>query len=172
MKIILGIDPGSIHLGYAVLAVDEKKQISALEYGVVQNPKATSYERLALIQAEINRLIAVHHPDCAAVEKVFLGKNPQSIFKLGLARGAALATLSSHNIPIEEYAPKFMKKFVTGSGQAQKQNVLRAVKLLLKIDADMAFDAADALGLAYVLARHTLAPQRTLVSVDLKGFRV
>lgn len=159
MHIILGIDPGSIHLGYSVLAVNERHEIGVLDFGVIENPKLSSVERLGLIHKEINDLLLKYQPQSAAIEKVFLGKNPQSVFRLGLARGAALAALGTHKVQVHEFSPKAMKKYVTGSGLANKESVLIAVQRLLQINADIRYDAADAIGLAYVLARQVIGQQ-------------
>lgn len=159
MHIILGVDPGSIHLGYAVLAVNERQEIGLMDFGVIENPKMTSYQRLGLIHSEISALVAKYQPQSAAIEKVFLGKNPQSVFRLGLARGAALAALSGQQIEVHEFSPKAMKKYITGSGLATKESVLLAVQRLLRIQADVRYDAADAIGLAYVLARQVIGQQ-------------
>lgn len=156
MQIILGIDPGSIHLGFAVLAINDQLEIGVLDFGVIENPKLSSYERLALIHSEINSLLVKYKPQYGAVEKVFLGKNPQSVFRLGLARGAALAALAAHKVDVHEFSPKSMKKYVTGTGLASKESVLMALQRLLRIRADVRYDAADAMGLAYVLARQVI----------------
>lgn len=161
MKLFLGVDPGSVRLGYAVLAVNERLEMGVVELGVIENSQLSSYERLGFIHQKISKLVGQYSFEGAAVEKVFLGKNPQSVFRLGLARGAALAALAEEKTPIYEYAPKYMKKYVTGRGDASKKQVLLAVKRVLKIEGEVGYDAADAAGLAYVLVRQFIADQRT-----------
>lgn len=151
-KIILGIDPGSINLGYGLVCL-HKQQVSYVAHGVISNSKLNSNQRLSFIRDQLDQILETYHPQMAAIEKVFLGKNPQSIFRLGLARGVAVSCIARYPIDIFEYAPTHMKKIITGSGHATKESVARTVKNLLKIHCDLEFDAADALGLAYLHAR-------------------
>jgi crossover junction endodeoxyribonuclease RuvC len=149
---IIGIDPGSQNLGYGVIEV-QNQTIVHLHHGVFKNAKLGPNERLAYLRTELDLILQEFKPQVAAVEKVFLGKNPQSVFRLGLARGVAIAGLALNGVQIFEYAPTKMKKMITGSGHAEKATVARSVKNLLKINHDLEFDAADALGLAYLHAR-------------------
>ena len=149
---IIGIDPGSINLGYGILTI-ESGSIKHIDHGVISNNKLSSNERLGFLRFEIDRILQKYNPDMASIEKVFLGENPQSVFKLGLARGAVLSSLAICNVAIYEYAPTTMKKLVTGHGHAKKDNVAQAVKNLLRLDGELKFDAADALGLAYMHAK-------------------
>ncbi len=150
--IILGVDPGSIHLGYGVVCLNGQ-QVEYVAHGVISNPKLDPNQRLAFIRAELDLVVEKFKPNMASVEKVFLGKNPQSVFRLGLARGVALACIAKQSTEIFEYSPTQMKKTITGTGHADKPTVARAVKNLLKLKIDLEFDAADALGLAYMHAR-------------------
>ncbi len=160
---ILGIDPGSINLGYGVVCFNpqndqqnrsaKNQQISYVAHGVITNPKLDPNQRLAFIRDELDLILEKYRPQMAAIEKVFLGKNPQSVFRLGLARGVAISCISRHPVEIFEYSPTQMKKMMTGSGHAAKETVARAVKNFLQLDSVLEFDAADALGLAYVHAR-------------------
>ncbi len=149
---ILGIDPGSMNLGYGVLEVTGNR-VSYVDHGVLSNSKLGPNQRLAFLRSEIDQILQEYKPQMASVEKIFLGKNPQSVFRLGLARGVAISCLALQNVKIFEYAPTKMKKAITGSGHAAKPIVAQAVKNLLSLRQDLQFDAADALGLAYLHAR-------------------
>lgn len=149
---IIGIDPGSMNLGFGIVDVLQGK-VTYVHHGVLSNSKLDPNARLAFIREQLDAVLAEYNPTIAAVEKVFLGKNPQSVFRLGLARGVAISCLACKQVEIHEYAPTKMKKIITGSGHAVKPVVAQAVKNLLRISADLQFDAADALGLAYLHAR-------------------
>lgn len=158
-KIIIGIDPGSINMGYGILSL-LKGQVKYKTHGVIAHKNLGPNERLGFIRTELDRLIAEHKPQMASIEKVFLGKNPQSIFRLGLARGVAISCLSYRQIQIHEYSPTQMKKIITGSGHSSKAEIMRSVKMLLNIKIPLTADAADALGLAYVHARNYAVESR------------
>lgn len=149
---IIGIDPGSMNLGFGIVDV-EKSKVSYIHHGVIANKSLESNDRLAFIRFELDKILSEFQPHVASVEKVFLGKNPQSVFRLGLARGVAISCLACQKIQIYEYAPTKMKKVITGSGHSIKPVVARAVKNLMEIPFELQFDAADALGLAYLHAR-------------------
>lgn len=165
-NIIIGIDPGSMNLGYAIVSATKNK-VTYVHHGVLLNTKLSPNERLAFMRNELDLILKQFNPQMAAVEKVFLGKNPQSVFRLGLARGVALSCLAHVNIEIFEYAPTKMKKMITGSGHATKPIVARAVKNLLSINHELSFDAADALGLAYLHARVYSAENRLLMNARI-----
>lgn len=158
---ILGIDPGSINLGFGIVCLNQQ-QVSYVTHGVVTNSKLDPNQRLAFIRDELDQILEKYKPQMAAIEKVFLGKNPQSVFRLGLARGVAISCIARHPVEIFEYSPTQMKKIMTGSGHAAKETVARAVKNLLKLNIELEFDAADALGLAYVHARAYAVKDRFL----------
>ena len=88
---VLGIDPGSLKSGYGL--VDEQQgQLTVVDYGVIRTvPDTPLAQRLLLISARLQELIARHAPDEVAVEDVFVAKNAQSSLKLGQARGAILS---------------------------------------------------------------------------------
>lgn len=151
-NLIIGIDPGSVNLGYGIISLGAQK-VTYVHHGVISNSKLDPNARLAYIRNELDLILKEFKPQMAAVEKVFLGKNPQSVFRLGLARGVAISSLANEQVKIFEYAPTKMKKMITGSGHSIKPVVARAVKNLLGLKQDLEFDAADALGLAYLHAR-------------------
>ena len=147
MTVILGIDPGSRVTGYGLIdAVGNK-----LEYvhcGCIKSLNETFPDRLKKIHAELLEVIDLHAPHQAAIEEVFVGRNASSALKLGQARGAAMVACLSHNLPIEEYSARQVKKAVAGTGSAAKNQVQYMVKALLKISDNIGEDAADALAIA------------------------
>lgn len=150
-RIIMGIDPGTNVMGYAMLGVNGKRP-ELIVMGVIKLSKFEShYLRLSRIYERVSGLIKEFLPDELAIEAPFFGKNVQSMLKLGRAQGVAIAAAIAHDIPIAEYAPLTIKQSVTGSGSADKQRVATMLKHLLSIpDEKMPhlFDATDALGAA------------------------
>lgn len=150
-RIIMGIDPGTNVMGYAMLGVNGKRP-ELIVMGVIKLSKFEShYLRLSRIYERVSGLIKEFLPDELAIEAPFFGKNVQSMLKLGRAQGVAIAAAIARDIPISEYAPLTIKQSVTGSGSADKQRVATMLKHLLSIpDEKMPhlFDATDALGAA------------------------
>ena len=147
--IILGIDPGSLNVGYGVLQV-EKRKIVAAGCGTIKiNPKLQLAERLVQIHLGMDKIIAEYKPDISVVETIFYGKNIKSAFTLGHARGVIMLALAQHNIEIEEYSPREVKKSVVGNGNASKEQVEYMVqKILNLVNKPETQDAADALAIA------------------------
>jgi len=111
-------------------------------------------ERLADLARQLEALIDEHQPDAAAVEEVFVNKNPQSTLKLGQARGVVLATAARAGISVGEYAPTLVKKAVVGTGGAEKPQVHAMIQRLLPGAQIASPDAADALAVAITHAHH------------------
>ena len=118
-------------------------------------------ERLADLARQLEALIDEHQPDAAAVEEVFVNKNPQSTLKLGQARGVVLATAARAGISVGEYAPTLVKKAVVGTGGAEKPQVHAMIQRLLPGVKIASADAADALAVAITHAHH-LASRRAI----------
>ncbi len=148
-KIILGIDPGTIIMGYGVISVTGKT-ISLLEMGVLKlSAKDDSYKRLEKIHSKIVELIHRFTPDCFAIEAPFFGKNVQSMLKLGRAQGVAIAAAMQKNLEVCEYSPKKIKQSITGNGNADKEQVMKMLQTLLQFkETPKHFDASDALAVA------------------------
>lgn len=145
--IILGIDPGLRTTGFGVI----RKQGSKLAYvasGTIKTSEASLPERLKTILSGVGEIIQTYHPDCAAVEKVFVNVNPQSTLLLGQARGAAICALVSANLLVAEYTALQVKQGVVGHGKAKKEQVQDMVQRLLQLSGAPSSDAADALGVA------------------------
>ena len=118
-------------------------------------------KRLAHLASQLEALLADIAPESAAVEEVFVNKNPQSTLKLGQARGVVLMIAARSGLEIGEYAARFVKKAVVGVGNADKVQVHAMVQRLLPGAAIAGPDAADALAVAITHAHH-LASRRAI----------
>jgi crossover junction endodeoxyribonuclease RuvC len=148
-KIILGIDPGTVVMGYGVIAV-EGGVIRVLEVDALKLPvKQDNYVRLQLIHQKVTDLVRLHRPDTFAIEAPFFGKNVQSMLKLGRAQGVAIAAAMNGGIPVTEYSPKRVKQAITGNGNADKEQVWQMLHRIVQIgESPKSFDATDALAVA------------------------
>lgn len=148
-SIILGIDPGTVIMGYGLIRVEQHK-ISLIDMGVLQPGKIKdTYKKLELIFTAVSGLIIKYQPDTFAIEAPFFGKNVQSMLKLGRAQGVAIAAAMRHGIEVTEYSPKKVKQSVTGNGNAGKEQVMKMLQQLLQFKEDPKyFDATDALAIA------------------------
>jgi crossover junction endodeoxyribonuclease RuvC len=148
MSIIIGLDPGSLLTGYGIIQFDGKNH-KYIAHGVVKNfSKESISARLLRIGTELEIVFGKYQPQAIVVEKIFLGKNADSAFKLGHARGVALYHAQKAGAQVYEYAAREVKKGITGYGAAEKEQVRFLVKNFLKITAEIEIDAADALALA------------------------
>lgn len=154
-QLILGLDPGTRRAGFGLVGVDGNR-LTHVEHGVIRlketDPLAA---RLAVLEKALRDIFRRHPITVTVVEQVFLGKNADSAFKLGHARGVCLMAAARHGVTVEEYAARYVKKCVTGSGAASKESVQLVVFQLLGLRgaAQTAFDASDALSLAITHAR-------------------
>lgn len=146
---ILGIDPGTNVMGYAVLEVAGQK-IRALDIGVVYMKHLDQHQyKLKKIFERLQAIIQTYQPREMAVEAPFYGKNPQSMLKLGRAQGVAIAAAITQGVEVTEYSPKKVKSAVTGNGNAAKEQVAAMLAAILKVQLDDQYlDATDALAVA------------------------
>ena len=146
--IILGIDPGTQILGYAVLQGGVQPKIIMMDVLKLTKEKDI-YARLQMIHAKIIELMETYSPAHFAIEAPFFGKNVQSMLKLGRAQGVAIAAAMHYNTPVTEYAPKKVKQSITGNGNADKEQVMRMLQQILSFkETPKHFDATDALAVA------------------------
>ncbi len=155
-KIILGIDPGTNVMGYALLKVEERKP-TLIVMGVLTLSKIEShYLRLRRIHERTLQIINEYHPDELSIESPFVGINPNSMIKLCRAQGVVMAAAVERDIPIFEYPPAKVKISIVGNGNASKEQVAEMVKRELHLTDDVfegqKLDASDALAIA--LAHH------------------
>ncbi|MEZ4807203.1 MAG: crossover junction endodeoxyribonuclease RuvC [Flavobacteriales bacterium] len=148
-RIILGIDPGTTVMGFGVLLV-HGRSIRLLEAGSVRFP--TGDDHTLKLRAIFDRTIEIierHHPDELAIEAQFFGKNVQSMLKLGRAQGVAIAAALHRELAVVEYAPKRVKKSITGNGSASKEQVAAMLLGILGLRTlPESTDATDAVAVA------------------------
>jgi crossover junction endodeoxyribonuclease RuvC len=139
----------------------EGNRLSHLANGQVRtDPKAAMPERLIVLHGELLAVLALHRPQAAAVEEVFVNENPQSTLKLGQARGVVLLAAASLGLEVGEYAARLVKKAVVGTGGAEKAQVHAMVQRLLPAAKIAGADAADALAVAITHAHHLASARR------------
>ena len=145
---IIGIDPGTRHLGWGIVRAEGTRLIC--EGNGVVNPSisASLAERLVQIDEALGQVIDTYKPDEAAVETIFFAKDAQSASKLGHARGVVLLALARGGMPVHEYEPARVKRAVSGRGRADKMQVAMMVKAILGLTLLPATDASDALAVA------------------------
>jgi crossover junction endodeoxyribonuclease RuvC len=148
-NIILGIDPGTQVMGYAILKTNgQQAQVLLMDVLKLTSHKDI-YERLEKIHTKVTELIQLYHPTTFAIEAPFFGKNVQSMLKLGRAQGVAIAAAMHAKISVTEYSPKKVKQSVTGNGNADKEQVWKMLQRILTIEEKpQYFDATDALAVA------------------------
>ena len=148
LTLILGLDPGLGTTGWGLIRA-EGNRLSHLANGQLKTNSAEPLPaRLAHLATQVEAVLADHSPDSAAVEEVFLNKNPQSTLKLAQARGAVLAACGQASLPVAEHAARLVKKAVVGTGAAEKAQVQAMLKVLLPGAAVAGSDAAAALAVA------------------------
>ena len=167
-KIILGIDPGTVIMGYSVISVDGNA-IELLEMDVVKlNGKKDMFERLGEINQVIHKLINQYKPTEMAIEAPFFVKNVQSMLKLGRAQGIAIGVAMTHQLNVSEYSPKKVKQSITGNGNANKEQIWKMLNNIIVIkQAIKYYDASDALAVA--ICHHFSLQGIKLTSVPKKS---
>ena len=158
--IILGLDPSLACTGWGIVRSEGARLSHVANGQVPTDARADMAERLHHLHDAIAAVIATHSPDRAAVEEVFLNKNPQSTLKLAQARGAVLAACGRASLPVAEHAARLVKKAVVGNGNAEKVQVHAMVGRLLPGVTIAGPDAADALAVAITHAHHLASARR------------
>jgi crossover junction endodeoxyribonuclease RuvC len=162
---ILGIDPGSLRLGYGVIecggAGASLSKVQYVECGVISaSAREARPARLAEIGRGLRDLLVEVRPDAVAMEEAFYGANAQSALALGEARGVALFVAAEHGLTVTGYPPATVKQTVVGHGRASKRQVGYLVRALLALRRTPSPDAADALAIAICHARRQGLPRR------------
>ena len=144
---ILGIDPGLRVTGFGVIE-QTGQQLVYVASGCIRSGEGALPQRLKVLLEGLQEVIAAYHPQCVAVEQVFVNINPQSTLLLGQARGTAICAAVASALPVAEYTALQVKQAVVGAGKASKEQVQAMVRRLLKLPGDPSPDAADALACA------------------------
>ena len=148
--VVLGIDPGTAITGYGFIREDDRGELEAIAYGVIDTPAGMPLEnRLQIIFSQLKELILLHQPETGAVEKLFFQRNVTTALSVGHARGVALLAMAECGVPVAHYTPMEVKQAVSGYGGADKNQVQEMVRMLLNLDEiPRPDDAADALAVA------------------------
>jgi len=146
MMVVLGIDPGTAITGWGIL--DEQWEVKG--FGCIKTKSVDSLpERLKIIHRELKKVIALYKPDAAAIEEIFVARNKQNTILVGEARGVAILAAAEEGIPVSEYSALQVKQALVGYGHAEKGQVQRMLKNILKLkEIPRPDDAADALAVA------------------------
>jgi crossover junction endodeoxyribonuclease RuvC len=152
--IVLGLDPGLGTTGWGLIRADGNRLAHLANGNIKTDAGAALPRRLAALADQLEGLIRDHVPGAAAVEEVFVNKNPQSTLKLGQARGVVLMCAARAGIAVGEYAPSLVKKAVVGTGAAEKAQIHAMVARLFPGAKIAGPDAADALAVAVTHAHH------------------
>ena len=147
MRLVMGIDPGSRVTGWGIIqkSANENKLVG---YGTIKLGDDSLSQRLLTLADALNAIMEQYKPHEVVVEKIFLGKNADSAFKLGHARGVCIMCAAQHDLEVFEYAARKVKQSLTGSGAATKQQMQTLALAELKIKKAIPLDASDALSLA------------------------
>jgi len=145
---ILGIDPGTINLGYGV--VDVSEEMHMVDCGVLNaSPRVPIQGRLSSLYSKLSEIFVKHQPDEVAIEEPFIGRNVRSAFAIGRAQTVAILAAANRGLPIYYYSPAQVKQQVTSYGQSDKQQIQEMVKIQLGLpQVPQPSDAADALAVA------------------------
>lgn len=146
--IILGIDPGLGTTGWGVIRSGGNRLSHIANGQIKTNAKAALPSRLLELDTALAAVITDYDPDSAAIEEIYVNKNPQSTLKLVQARGALLLGLARAGLSVGEYAPRLIKKAIVGTGAAEKAQIDAMVQRLLPGVQIAGPDAADALAVA------------------------
>jgi len=161
-RIVLGIDPGTLVMGYGAV-VDRKEGPVLLAAGVLRAPaKAAVPQRLGYLGGELEELLTRLKPSVVVVEEAFCGRNVQSALRIGEGRGVVLAAAARFGAEIVQYSPAVAKRSIVGNGAADKRHVARMVaRELYPAEVPDSLDATDALALALTYLHHS-SPLGTL----------
>lgn len=146
---ILGIDPGTITMGYGAIEADGD-EISLVDYGALSGKARSPIgERLLFLYQRLTEIIARCRPDVVAVEQPFMAKNVKSALAVGRAQAIAILAAANGGIPVYEYTPAQVKQRVANYGASSKEQVQEMVRLQLGLSqVPQPDDAADALAVA------------------------
>jgi crossover junction endodeoxyribonuclease RuvC len=169
--IVLGVDPGTAVTGYGVVKGEGSAPPSLLECGVIRTkPRDPLAARLLSIHDGITEIIERHHPDSVCVEDVFYARNVRTTVVLGHARGVIMLAAAKAGLEVHEFPPAEIKKAVTGSGGASKEQVQFMVARLLRLKTvPEPADAADGVAAALAVVMRGNLPRIDDVRINKEG---
>jgi crossover junction endodeoxyribonuclease RuvC len=146
---ILGVDPGTVSMGYGIIEANGDKLIPLGCGALASKARSPIGERLRFLYAELTRIIVQYQPDTVAVEQPFVARNVKSALAVGRAQAVAILAAANQQIPVYEYTPTQVKQQVADYGASSKEQVQEMVRLQLGLaDVPRPDDAADALAVA------------------------
>lgn len=145
---VLGIDPGLLHTGWAVVESCGQSRKYIASGVILPNAKMKMSQRLVTIFRELSKICEAFNPDECAIEIIFVNKNPKTTLLLGQARACAIVAVANNDVPVFEYEPNVIKKALTGAGHADKTAIDKMVKILLPVAKPKTPDEADAIAIA------------------------
>ncbi len=145
---IFGLDPSLSSTGWGIVEAQNNRLIYIADGFIPTDAKLPIEQRLNIIYRTLCNVIETYSPDEASIEQTFLNSNPSTSLKLSMARGVAILSAGTHNIPLFEYEPTKVKKATVGVGHAEKSQVETMVKILLPNAKPKNNDASDALAIA------------------------
>lgn len=157
-RLILGLDPGLARTGWGIVCAEGSRLVHVAHGAVATRADEPTAARLLALHRGLAEVLARLRPTEAAVEEVFLNRNPQSSLKLGQARGVVILAAAEAGLPVAEHATRLVKKALTGTGGAAKEQVAAMVARLLPGCGPLGEDEADALAVA--IAHAHLAARR------------
>ncbi|MFY8004659.1 MAG: crossover junction endodeoxyribonuclease RuvC [Chitinophagaceae bacterium] len=170
-NIIMGIDPGTQHMGYAIIGVNGNVPRVLIMDVLKLTQHKDIYLRLEKIHTKVAEIIQLYQPTTFAIEAPFFGKNVQSMLKLGRAQGVAIAAAMQASIGVTEYSPKKVKQSITGNGNANKDQVWKMLQRTLSIEEKpQYYDATDALAVALCHYYQTANKVASIGNKPLKGW--
>ncbi len=147
--IILGIDPGTTRVGYAVIEKKDSDNLNLLTCGCLESKNKEQKDRLKEISDLISGLILKYHPEVLSIEKLFFAKNAKTALAVAEARGVIINSANSLNLNICEFTPLEIKVAITGYGKAEKEQVKKMACRILKLEKMPKIDdTSDALAIA------------------------
>jgi len=163
---VLGVDPGTLVMGYGILEADEGVT-SLVHYGAIETVERSPIgERLSFLYRELSGVIEKYEPDIIAIEQPFVAKNVKAAMAVGRAQAIAILAAGSRGLPVFEYTPAQVKQRVTNYGASSKEQIQEMVRLSLNLaEIPQPNDAADALAVALchiqeIHLNHLLADSR------------
>ncbi len=154
--IIIGIDPGSVIVGYSIIKKNKDRSLEVIDFGCIITDKfATTGERLKKIHKDIEALIKKHQPQIISIETLFFFKNLKTVMPVSQTKGVILLAAAQKKVPVYEFTPLQMKMAIAGYGRAEKKQVQEMIKKTvdlssfdLKKNNRKKDDAFDAIGMA------------------------
>lgn len=153
--VILGLDPGLRCTGWGIIRWQHSRLSHVAHGTIITSPKEPTPSRLVALFSKLTYVCTTYSPDEAALEEIFVNKNPTASLKLSLGRGVVMLAPALKEIPLIEYPSTTIKKTVVGHGHAHKTQISHMVHFFLPTAKDLTADAADALAIAICHAHHT-----------------